>query len=133
MITVSYGSNSATLRSVTPADDRREYDQSMIVRRTRGNNLIAYRDSDWHDFDTVIIDSKHNIEANATDFKTLLQLAHGQIIEVEVEYDTGEVCNAVHKLYTGIIVTPMVEVITVQDDCSYDIRFELLIETETDL
>jgi hypothetical protein len=112
MITLSYGSYEATLRAVVPVEDERQFDQSMIVRRTRGGKLSLFRDSAWHDFDTIQIRSRMN--QDLTDFRSLMDASWGNIVTMDVEYQEDG-CTAFSKRYTGLIITPQQEIITLRD------------------
>jgi hypothetical protein len=143
MITLSFGTDEVVIRGAIPSEDSREYDQSMIVRRTRNGQLIQYRDANWHDFDTIAIRSKANIRSAAEDARDLIQDSWGQVITMDVDYGSDS-CVTFRKRFTGIVITPSNELITVKDQKldildditdygSYDISFEFLIETEDDL
>ena len=149
MITLSHDGTDVTLRNPAPSNDSREYDQSMIVRRSRRGRLITFRNANWHDFDTVRITSKNNTKDNAFDARDLIQDSWGEIIQVDVDYSsTGSDgiagCTDFKKRFTGIVITKVNEVVTVKDEIkdnydmteeygAYDVEFDLLVETEVDL
>ena len=129
MITISFDSYSVIIKNTANTEDERQFDQGMIVRRSRAGNLIQYRDTQWSDFDILIVRSKTNIKANIDELQTIIGLAWGDIITIDVVF-VDEACNSISKRYTGLIITNPFEIVTMQDDCSYDISFELLIESE---
>jgi hypothetical protein len=123
MMKLYFGTIEVEIKNPVPLEDETNYDQSMIVRRTRGGQLCLFRDSSWHDFDTLLIQSKMNIRENAEDAVDLISDSWGQIITMDL----------LTKRYTGIVITDPHEIITIQDDCSYDLSFDFLVETEDDI
>ena len=132
MITLSYGTLSAELRSVLPQEDERQFDSSMIIRRTHAGNPIIHREDSWEDFDTIVIKSKSNTESDIVDFKSVLDASIGKTITVDVAYavEYANIDDSVNTRFTGVIISPLREIITVRDCDMVDVEFELLIETE---
>ncbi len=132
MITLSYGTEEVEIRNGVPVEDERQFDQSMISRRTRGGKLKLFRDAGWHDFDTILIRSKMN--RDLADLRSFLNLTWGKVITMDVDYVDND-CKKYQKRLTGVVITPSQEIITLRDgECgAQDTSFEFLIETAGEL
>lgn len=90
---------------------------NAIIRENRGLQPISFKSADW----PVNVLSKYSLKTmnltERTNIMNFLIVSAGQ--EITLTDHDGVV-------WIGVVITPIPEVITTQDNCSYDIEFEFL-------
>jgi len=97
--------------------DTTTYQSNAIIRENRGLAPISYKDAEW----PVNIIRKFSIQTMTLAERTAL-------LNVLIADAANEVTIVDHDGYTwvGIVTTPIPELVTMCDDCSYDVEFEFL-------
>ncbi len=76
MITLTYGTTSITLRN-PDFGNRETLDIRRISRKTRGGDLVVYRDPDWPKIDTVIYKFSYLFPDDQTRLRSFMKLTLG--------------------------------------------------------
>jgi len=98
-------------------DNSARLDIGLIFRESRHGQALTYKDSDWPNIRT-----RHYVFTTMTktlvdSLKTFLSLTAGMRIKL-TDHNSEDT--------TGYIVTGENEIITLKDDCSYDISFDYM-------
>lgn len=115
------GSDSVILRSPEWGDNE-IYDDKVLVNETRGGTILAYRDSDWSTDTTYQYTFTTLTESTIDSLRTFLINHVGTRITLT---------DHLGYVRAGYIVTDVFDIVTIRDDCSYDVSFEFLLD-ETD-
>ena len=117
---MSFTIDTVTIRNPNFGDVRR-VDQNSEIRDLRGGALDMIRDIDWindlvyrYSF-SVLKDITGNTEIN--DLKTLLASKAADLVSIT---------DHLGDTRSGIIITPVNEIINSRDECSHEISFEFL-------
>lgn len=113
---ISYSTYSVDLPNPQLEDIRRFSSQS-IKRRTPGGVVKVFKDDDWPVVETFIYDFVRLTQTQRDDLLELLEAGAGLEVSTNDHYGASR---------TGYIVTPVAEIVTVRDDCFYDIHFEFM-------
>lgn len=97
--------------------DTHRLDTNAIVRSTRGGETIAFKDSDWPDFETFVYKFRRVHLDVVNDLRTFLEDYAAEEISI-----TDHLSNS----RNGYILTPANDIITMVDTCHYDLTFEFL-------
>jgi hypothetical protein len=97
--------------------DTKTDESNAIVRENRGLQPITYRDPQW----PTNVRNKYSV-------KTMTRAEHDAVIDFLVQSAGDRITLTDHNGYvwTGVVTTPIPEIVTIQDGCSYDIEFEFL-------
>jgi hypothetical protein len=108
--------SSVTLRNPELGDIER-VNAEGIVRRTRAGTLLGVRDNDWPQTQT-----------NVYNFSTLKAADKNSLITFLQDYAGLEIgiVDHLNQSWQGIISSAENEIVTVKDDCSYDVSFEFI-------
>lgn len=117
---ISKDSDSVILRSPEKGDTE-VYDDKVLINETRGGTYLSFRDSDW---------SIDNIFQYT--FTTLTESTIDALRTFLINHVGTRITLTDHYGYvrTGYIVTDVFDIITIRDDCSYDVSFEFLVDQE---
>lgn len=110
------GSNTLTLPSPDYGDSVR-IDTNAVIRQNRHGTAIVYKDSDWPTIYTRTFEFKTLTADDISNLKTFLDDTIG-LETTLVDYDD--------TTWVGYFVTSDPEIITLKDNCSYDVRLEFL-------
>lgn len=108
--------NTVTLRNPELGNIDRT-DANIINRESRHGNALGYRDPTWPVFRTKFFSVQCLTKTVIDEFKAFLVLTAG--LQIKLTDHEGSV-------FTGFIVTGSNEIITIKDNCSYDVTFEFL-------
>lgn len=88
-----------------------------IVRRTTGGDLVGVRDATWP-----------QKQVNIYEFETLTETEKDNLLAFLESYAGLEIGITDHhnQDWTGVIISPENEIVTVKDECSYGASFEFL-------
>lgn len=113
-----------TLRSPNFGDSR-QLDINTYNHRTRGGSLLYNKDINWVNIEKFKYqcDVNRNIigETIIDDLIEFLEATAGLLISLTDH-------NSVERY--GYIITPVIEIITRKDICSYDVAFEFLLDID---
>lgn len=98
-------------------DNITRFTSQGIKRVTPSGNLKTFKDPFWPVIETFVYDIYRLTELMKDDFIQLINAAVGQEITVT---------DYLGAVRTGYIVTPVNEILTIRDDCWYDIHFEFM-------
>lgn len=118
---LSSGSDTVDLRNPEYGDTE-VYDDKVLVRRTRGDEVKTFRSDDWttdRRFQYTITTITESVKDS---FESFIQNHAGERISL-TDHDDNQ--------YDGYILNNIFDIITIRDDCSYDISFEFLVDSET--
>ncbi len=101
MITLTKGALSLTLRN-PDFGDTDAIEARRIQRRTRGGDLIMFRDPQWPKTETLTYEFSYLTQQNLTDLSVFIQETLGQDIML-TDYNG--------QTYTAIIITPSEELV----------------------
>jgi hypothetical protein len=90
---------------------------NAIIRENRGLAPITFKATEW----PVNTTKKFAI-------KTMTRTEHDDLIDFLIQTAGLEITITDHNnaMYLGVVLTQIPELITLKDDCSYDIEFEFL-------
>jgi len=112
---ISYGSYSVTLPSPVYGDETSVSINTNTNTNRQGANIL-YRSSDWLKTKTVQYLFETLTGDTVDDLIELLDASAGQLVSVTDHLSS----------YSGYIVTDGHEIITLKDDCSYDVRINIM-------
>ena len=98
-------------------DDTISYDTNKVTRQTRHGDPVPVRDTSWPVLRTRRFTSVCNDRQTIDDLKELLLASAGQEVAL-TDYDGN--------IKGGFIITNEHEIITLRDDCQYDVGFLFL-------
>jgi hypothetical protein len=109
-------SSSVTLRNPILGDIERLQSEG-IVRRTRAGTLVGVRDNNWPQTQT-----------NIYSFTTLKAADKNALISFLQDYAGLEIgiVDHLNQSWSGIISLSENEIVTVKDDCTYDVSLEFI-------
>jgi len=116
---IQWPSVSPTLSYTLPdpaLGDTERRESAAIIRENRGGQTLTYNDSDWPINKTLSLAISTMTRAQKDSFESFLTYAAAD--EILLTFDS--------KTWLGIIITPVVDIVTVHDDCTYDASFEFL-------
>lgn len=119
-LTLKYLTDEVILRS-TNFGDSRTLDINTYKHKTRGGVLKYYKDTNWVDTEKFRYESIVNKDDVIDSLIAFLTLTAGLLITVTDH-------NAVER--SGYIITPVADIITQKDACSYSIAFEFLLDID---
>jgi len=97
--------------------DGRSLDTSLVVKRARGGEVKAVKDSDWQD-----------IETNTYTFGLLTEDEKNALISFVTTHAGLEIHIIDHHSteWVGVILDDVFDVVTNRDECSYATSFEFM-------
>lgn len=81
VLSIRYGTITITLRNAEFGNVER-IEQNKIIRRSRGNDLIVYRDTMWPQWDTLVMTIMNLNDTQREQLLYLMNLSLGQIVEI---------------------------------------------------
>ena len=121
-LTLVYPSEgSATISATMPNPEYGNIDRTdsnVINRESRHGTMLGYRDPTWPTIKTKAYTFKTMTKDEIDDLKAFLNTTAGLRIKLTDHND---------EVFTGFIVTNDNEIITAQDNCSYDVSFEFMV------
>jgi hypothetical protein len=103
--------------------DSLKFSNQGIKRVMPFGQLKVFKDSDWPVLETFTYDIYRLTETQKDDFINLLNFSTG--LELTITDHNG-------AIRTGFIVTPTNEILTIQDECWYDVHFEFMANSIVD-
>jgi hypothetical protein len=113
------GSSTLDLRNPDFGDVFRRNTNS-IIRHTRAGELKYARPSTWFTYDSLAFTITRLSQQEMQDFRDLMVLDAGLTFTIS----RREAGPTIVWSYTGVITTPIFDIIRLRPPCSYDITFE---------
>lgn len=114
MITFSYRLDSVVLRDAS-LGDQLELDTNMVIAKTMNGTIQTYKGS-RPSFYKAKITSEINNKTNMNLLIAFLRNYAG--LEIDIETDDTSI--------SGYIISPIAEIVTEKDNCSYSVSLEIL-------
>jgi len=114
--TLSGATDLVTLRGPRIGDIQRVNNEALVVE-SRGGDLMSVKDANWPISKTNVYQFERIQESVIEELKAFLIKTAGLEINLIDHFD---------QLWTGVIVTPVNEIIEVRETCSYDVSFEFM-------
>ena len=114
--TLTGATDLVTLRSPEFGDIQRINNEAIVIE-SRGGDLMSVKDSFWPNSQTNVYRFTRIQESVIEELKAFLIKTAGLEIQLIDHLD---------RLWTGVIATPINEIIEVRETCSYDVSFEFM-------
>jgi hypothetical protein len=97
--------------------DSERHDSNAIIRENRGLNAITFKDATW----------PINIIKSFT-ITTMTRLMKDEFVDFVKASAADEIfiTDPLGQVWIGIITSPVAEIVTTRDNCSYDANFQLM-------
>lgn len=115
-ISLSYSTYTANLRSSDLGDILR-FSSQAVTRTLKGGLPKIFKDPSWPVLEIRQYSFSSLTLAQITDFENLYRESIGMVITLIESYGVS---------ITGIIMNPTIEILTIRDNCAYDLEFEFL-------
>jgi len=115
-VRIQYGATDITIPNAQ-LQDTTMYQSNAIIRENRGFAPISFKASEW----PVNITRKFSI-------KTMTDAERVALLNLLIASAADEILITDHddQDWLGIVITAIPELVTIMDDCNYDVEFEFL-------